>query len=284
MPLAMRLPKLRGNTSRDAMPIGPFRTYSQPVNIRDLDRFEAGRGGHARVAEGEGPDPLDPQGRQAARRRRALQEAHRHRPRRLGDRAREDRGRGRNADAPQGAEGEEAAQDRSACAERLVKRRPKVRMPRSAADVQDEEAAAEADPRQPMTDERRPRPSECRTERRMLSWLANAWRVPELRRRVLFTAAILAAYRFGSWIPAPGVDAQSLSEPLQRRRARPAQPLQRRRARALLDLRARDHAVRHGVDRDPAPDRCRAEARAAEARGRVGLRQDHAVHPLSRRS
>ena len=42
MPLAMRLPKLRGNTSRDAMPVGPFRTYSQPVNIRDLDRFEAG--------------------------------------------------------------------------------------------------------------------------------------------------------------------------------------------------------------------------------------------------
>ena len=42
MPLTMRLPKLRGNTSRDAMPVGPFRTYTQPVNIRDLDRFEAG--------------------------------------------------------------------------------------------------------------------------------------------------------------------------------------------------------------------------------------------------
>ena len=42
MPLAMRIPKLRGNTSRDAMPVGPFRTYSQPVNLRDLDRFEAG--------------------------------------------------------------------------------------------------------------------------------------------------------------------------------------------------------------------------------------------------
>jgi large subunit ribosomal protein L15 len=42
MPLAMRLPKLRGSTSRDAMPVGPFRTYSQPVNLRDLDRFEAG--------------------------------------------------------------------------------------------------------------------------------------------------------------------------------------------------------------------------------------------------
>src|SRR3954454_509567 len=45
----------------------------------------------------------------------------------------------------------------------------------------------------------------------MLSWLANAWRVPELRRRVLFTAAMLAVYRFGSWIPAPGVDATALS-------------------------------------------------------------------------
>src|SRR3954470_282186 len=42
MPLSMRLPKLRGNTSKDAMPVGPFRTYTQPVNVRDLDRFDAG--------------------------------------------------------------------------------------------------------------------------------------------------------------------------------------------------------------------------------------------------
>ena len=38
----MRLGKLRGATSKDAMPIGPFRTYTQPVNLRDLDRFDAG--------------------------------------------------------------------------------------------------------------------------------------------------------------------------------------------------------------------------------------------------
>ena len=44
----------------------------------------------------------------------------------------------------------------------------------------------------------------------MLSWLANAWRVPELRRRVLFTAMILAVYRLGSWIPAPGVDQSAI--------------------------------------------------------------------------
>src|SRR5207302_11460053 len=42
MPLFMRIPKLRGATSKDAMPIGPFRTYSQPVNLADLDRFDAG--------------------------------------------------------------------------------------------------------------------------------------------------------------------------------------------------------------------------------------------------
>jgi len=41
MPIDMRAPKLRGNTSADAMPIGPFRTYSHPVNLRDLERVFA---------------------------------------------------------------------------------------------------------------------------------------------------------------------------------------------------------------------------------------------------
>jgi large subunit ribosomal protein L15 len=43
MPIDMRLGKLRGNTSADAMPIGPFRTFTQGVNVRDLERvFDAG--------------------------------------------------------------------------------------------------------------------------------------------------------------------------------------------------------------------------------------------------
>ncbi|HEY6606173.1 MAG TPA: preprotein translocase subunit SecY, partial [Gaiellaceae bacterium] len=45
----------------------------------------------------------------------------------------------------------------------------------------------------------------------MFSWLGNAWRVPELRRRLLFTALVLALYRLGSWIPAPGVDSQQIN-------------------------------------------------------------------------
>jgi large subunit ribosomal protein L15 len=43
MPIDMRTGKLRGNTSADAMPIGPFRTYNQPVNVGALDeRFDSG--------------------------------------------------------------------------------------------------------------------------------------------------------------------------------------------------------------------------------------------------
>ena len=42
MPIYMRMGKGRGSTSKDAMPIGPFRTYSQPVNVAALARFDAG--------------------------------------------------------------------------------------------------------------------------------------------------------------------------------------------------------------------------------------------------
>jgi preprotein translocase subunit SecY len=46
----------------------------------------------------------------------------------------------------------------------------------------------------------------------VFSWLTNAWRVPELRRRVLFTAVILALYRLGTWLPTPGVDPQAIED------------------------------------------------------------------------
>jgi large subunit ribosomal protein L15 len=42
MPIYMRIGKLRGSTSKDAMPVGPFRTHTVHVNVRDLDRFDAG--------------------------------------------------------------------------------------------------------------------------------------------------------------------------------------------------------------------------------------------------
>src|ERR1700740_2744234 len=42
MPIYMRIGKLRGSTSKDAMPVGPFRTETVPVNVRDLDRCNGG--------------------------------------------------------------------------------------------------------------------------------------------------------------------------------------------------------------------------------------------------
>ncbi len=40
----------------------------------------------------------------------------------------------------------------------------------------------------------------------MLSTILNAFKVPEIRRKLLFTAALLALYRLGAFIPVPGVD------------------------------------------------------------------------------
>jgi large subunit ribosomal protein L15 len=42
MPIYMRLGKQRGPYSKDAMPIGPHRTFMAGVNVRDLERFDAG--------------------------------------------------------------------------------------------------------------------------------------------------------------------------------------------------------------------------------------------------
>lgn len=44
----------------------------------------------------------------------------------------------------------------------------------------------------------------------MLSALGNAWRVPELRAKLMFTAIIIALYRLGSYIPLPGINRQAL--------------------------------------------------------------------------
>jgi len=46
----------------------------------------------------------------------------------------------------------------------------------------------------------------------MLEKFLNIFRIPDLRRRVLFTLGILAVYRFGAFIPTPGVDAHALAQ------------------------------------------------------------------------
>jgi len=44
----------------------------------------------------------------------------------------------------------------------------------------------------------------------MVSTILNAFRVPEIRKKLAFTAALLALYRLGSFIPVPGVDTEAI--------------------------------------------------------------------------
>lgn len=44
----------------------------------------------------------------------------------------------------------------------------------------------------------------------MLSTLRNAWKVPELRKKLIFTLVIVAIYRIGFHIPVPGIDTNAL--------------------------------------------------------------------------
>ncbi len=40
----------------------------------------------------------------------------------------------------------------------------------------------------------------------------NAWKIPELKQRLIFTLMMVAVYRFGAHVPTPGVDGAALSE------------------------------------------------------------------------
>src|SRR5687768_17137160 len=44
----------------------------------------------------------------------------------------------------------------------------------------------------------------------MLQTIANAFSVPEIRRKLAFTAAMLLLYRLGAYIPSPGVDVDAV--------------------------------------------------------------------------
>ena len=45
----------------------------------------------------------------------------------------------------------------------------------------------------------------------MLSTLRNAWKVPDLRKKLLFTAFMIALFRLGNYIPVPGINTAVLS-------------------------------------------------------------------------
>src|SRR5437660_1084764 len=44
----------------------------------------------------------------------------------------------------------------------------------------------------------------------MMRTIANSFTVPEIRKKIMFTAAILALYRLGAYIPSPGVNVHTV--------------------------------------------------------------------------
>jgi len=46
----------------------------------------------------------------------------------------------------------------------------------------------------------------------MFSALVNTFKIPDLKRRLLITAGLLAIYRIGCYVPTPGIDGQALAE------------------------------------------------------------------------
>ena len=46
----------------------------------------------------------------------------------------------------------------------------------------------------------------------MLGALASAFRIPELRKKILYTIGMLAVYRVASFIPVPGVNVAELAQ------------------------------------------------------------------------
>ena len=46
----------------------------------------------------------------------------------------------------------------------------------------------------------------------MIDSFRNIFAIPDLRRRVIFTFALLAVYRIGAFIPIPGIDPVAINE------------------------------------------------------------------------
>ncbi len=44
------------------------------------------------------------------------------------------------------------------------------------------------------------------------AWLTDAFRTPDLRRKMLFTLSMLALYRLGAAVPTPGVDYPAIQQ------------------------------------------------------------------------
>jgi hypothetical protein len=117
----------------------------------------------------------------------------------------------------------------------------------------------------------------------VLRAFANAFKVPDLRNKILFTLFIIVIYRFGSHVPVPVVDigssnarsaagGQGVLDFIDLFSGGGAQPPRR--------VRARDHALHHGLDHHAAPAGGHPEARGLVQGGRERPEEDQPDHAL----
>ena len=105
---------------------------------------------------------------------------------------------------------------------------------------------------------------------------ANIFRIPDLRKRVLFTLALLAVYRLGAFIPTPGIDVHRLEEFFQQNQGTLFwlhRSVQRWHVPAPDDLRAGHHAVHYGVDHSAVAHGRGSNARETAEGRRTGRRK-----------
>ena len=121
----------------------------------------------------------------------------------------------------------------------------------------------------------------------LLRAFGQAFRTPDLRKKMLFVLFIVLLFRLGSAIPAPGVSEKNIHTCLvaghrrqQRERLHPDQPLQRWRLAEAVDSGAGHHALHHVEHHHSASRRGDPAARAVEARGPVRSGEADAVHAL----
>ncbi len=116
--------------------------------------------------------------------------------------------------------------------------------------------------------------------------VANVFRIPDLRRRVFFTLALLAVYRIGGHIPTPGVDAVRFEEFINQNQGSVfgfIDLFSGGMFRQADDFRPRHHALHHGLHHPAVADRGDPDAREAAEGRRTRAAQDYAVDAVSDR-
>ena len=120
--------------------------------------------------------------------------------------------------------------------------------------------------------------------------LITIFKVPELRRKILFTALLLAIYRIGFYVPLPIVNqraVEKLGRAAERQHGRQAlrhgRHVRRHLDRHEHDLRPGDHALHLGVDHLSASGQRRPIARSDDEGGRKRPEAHQRIHPLRHR-